>query len=88
MSVKLKSLLVNKKPKIQKSICEGFFSKLAKMLGLSSSEQKILKKNPKLKSSLKKYNDGWKSLEKDIQDLTGDKKFKFPHQRFKLSDFI
>ena len=69
-------------------LAEGFFGKLAKMLGLSSSEKKLLKKNPKLKSSLRKYNDGWKSLEKDIQDLSGDKKFKFPHQKFKLSDFI
>ena len=69
-------------------LAEGFFSKLASILGLSSSEQKILKKNPKLKSSLKKYNDGWKSLEKDIQDLTGNKKFKFPHQKFTIKDFI
>ena len=27
-------------------------------------------------------------LREDYQDLTGDKKFKFPHQKFKLSDFI
>ena len=68
-------------------LSEGFFSKLGKILGLSSKEEKILKKNPKLKSSLKKYNNSWKSLEKDIQDLTGNKKFKFPHQKFTIKDF-
>ncbi len=69
-------------------LAEGFFSKLGKMLGLSSKEEKILKKNPKLKSALKDYNDGWKSLEKEIQDETGDKNFKFPHRKFTLSDFL
>jgi|TARA_B100000287_G_scaffold356115_1_gene346902 hypothetical protein len=69
-------------------LAEGFFSKLGKMLGLSSKEEKILKKNPKLKSALKDYNDGWKSLEKEIQDETGDKNFKFPHKKFTLSDFL
>ena len=68
-------------------LAEGFFSKLGKMLGLSSSEERKLKKNPKLKSALKNYNNGWKELEKHVQDLTGDKKFKFTHQKFKLSDF-
>ena len=69
-------------------LAEGFFSKLGKMLGLSSKEEKILKKNPKLKSALKDYNDGWKSLEKEIQDETGDKNFKFPHKKFTFSDFL
>jgi len=69
-------------------LAEGFFGKIAKLLKLSSSEENKLKKNKKLKSSLKKYNDGWKSIEQDVRDATGDENFKLPHQKFTLSDFL
>tara|TARA_R100001443_G_C3296373_1_gene164123 strand:- start:103 stop:351 length:249 start_codon:yes stop_codon:yes gene_type:complete len=69
-------------------LAEGFFSKLAKMLGLSSKEEKTLKKDKKLKSALKDYNNSWKKLEKKVQQQTGNKSFKLPHQKFKLTDFL
>ncbi len=69
-------------------LLEGFFSKIAKILRLSSSEEKKLKKNKKLTSALKDYNASWKDLEKQIQDETGNKKFKFPYRKFTLSDFL
>ena len=69
-------------------LAEGFFSKLGKMLGLSSKEEKILKKNPKIKAALKDYNASWKSLEKKVQQQTGNKNFKLPHTKFKLTDFL
>tara|TARA_R110000824_G_scaffold208623_3_gene394452 strand:- start:295 stop:543 length:249 start_codon:yes stop_codon:yes gene_type:complete len=69
-------------------LSEGFFNKLANILGLSSSEEKKLKKNKKLTSALKNYKNGWKSLEKQIQDETGNKNFKFPYRKFTLSDFL
>ena len=69
-------------------LLEGFFSKIAKMLRLSSSEEKKLKKNKKLTSALKDYNTSWKDLEKQIQDETGNKNFKFPYRKFTLSDFL
>ena len=68
-------------------LAEGFFSKLRKMLGLSSKEEKILKKNPKIKTALD-YNKGWKNLEKKVQQQTGNKNFKLPHSKFKLTDFL
>ena len=45
-------------------LAEGFFSKLAKMLGLSSTDKKRLKKNKKVTNALKDYNKSWKNLEK------------------------
>ena len=69
-------------------LLEGFFSKIAKILRLSSSEEKKLKKNKKLTSALKDYNTSWKDLEKQIQDETGNKNFKFPYRKFTLSDFL
>ena len=69
-------------------LLEGFFSKIAKILRLSSSEEKKLKKNKKLTSALKDYNASWKDLEKQIQDETGNKNFKFPYRKFTLSDFL
>ena len=58
------------------------------MLGLSSKEEKTLKKDKKLKSALKDYNNSWKKLEKKVQQQTGNKSFKLPHQKFKLTDFL
>ena len=80
----------NKKSYMNKEVilAEGFFSKLSKLLGLSSKEERLLKKNPGIKSALKKYNDGWMNLEKKVQQQTGDKNFKLPHRKFSLSDFL
>jgi hypothetical protein len=69
-------------------IAEGFFSKLSKLLGLSSKEEKILKKDRSVMKALKDYNKGWKNLEKKVQQQTGNKNFKLPHTKFKLSDFL
>ena len=69
-------------------IAEGFFSKLSKLLGLSSKEEKILKKDRNVMKALKDYNKGWKNLEKKVQQQTGNKNFKLPHRKFKLSDFL
>ena len=80
----------DKKSYMNKSnlIAEGFFSKLAKLLKLSSKEEKILRKDKGVMSALKDYNDGWKSLEKKVQQQTGNKNFKLPYRKFKLTDFI
>ena len=64
-------------------IAEGFFSKLGKMLGLSSKEE-----NPKIKAALKDYNNSWKELENMVKDFTGDKKYKLPNQKFTMKDFL
>jgi hypothetical protein len=69
-------------------IAEGFFSKLGKMLGLSSKEERLLKKNPKIKAALKDYNNSWKELENMVKDFTGDKKYKLPNQKFTMKDFL
>ena len=80
----------DKKSYMNKSnlIAEGFFSKLAKLLKLSSKEEKILRKDKGVMNALKDYNDGWKSLEKKVQQQTGNKNFKLPYRKFKLTDFI
>ena len=69
-------------------LAEGFFSKLGKILGLSSKEEKLLKKNPSIIAALKDYNKGWTNLEKKVQQQTGNKNFKLPHKTFKLTDFL
>tara|TARA_R100000664_G_C2625526_1_gene57542 strand:- start:212 stop:460 length:249 start_codon:yes stop_codon:yes gene_type:complete len=69
-------------------LAEGFFSKLAKMLGLSSTDKKRLKKNKKVTNALKDYNKSWKNLEKKVQQQTGNKNFKLPYAKFKLTDFL
>ena len=69
-------------------IAEGFFSKLSKLLGLSSKEEKILKKDRSVMKALKDYNKGWTNLEKKVQQQTGNKNFKLPHKTFKLTDFL
>ena len=69
-------------------LAEGFFSKLGKMLGLSSKQEKLLKKDPKIKSALKDYNDGWSDIEDYVRDFTGDQSFKLSKKKFTISDFI
>ena len=69
-------------------LAEGFFSKLGKLLGLSATDEEKLKKDSKVKAALKDYNKGWKNLEKKVQQQTGNKNFKLPHRKFKLTDFL
>jgi len=69
-------------------LAEGFFDKLAKLLKLSTSDERKLKKNPKLRTALGDYHQSLNDLEKYVQDFTGDKKFTLPYKKFKLSDFI
>ena len=66
-------------------LVEGFFSKIAKILGLSSSEKSKLKKDKKITKSLKSLNNSQSELEKSLSDLTG-KKVKL--NRYSLKDFM
>ena len=52
------------------------------------SYYEIIQKNPKIKTALKNYNDSWNNLEKKVQQQTGNKNFKLPHSKFKLTDFL
>ena len=85
MSVKLKDLIVNNKPKIKKTMYEGFFSKLKSLLGLDKDKQKALKKDKKIKKSLNKLNGAWSDLEKMIERDYGEK---VNFKKFKISDFL
>ena len=71
-------------------ITEGFFSKLRKVLGLSSKEEKTLKKNKKFMKSFKDLNSSVVNLEKmmndEMKNYGSSKKIKL--NQFKLSDFI
>ena len=66
-------------------LVEGFFSKITKILGLSSSEKSKLKKDKKITKSLKLLNNSQSELEKSLSDLTG-KKVKL--NRYSLKDFM
>ena len=66
-------------------LAEGFFSKLAKMLGFSSKKEKILKKDKKINSALNNLNQGWSNIEKHIEREYGQK---VKMKKFKLTDFI
>ncbi len=70
-------------------ITEGFFSKLKKLIGLSSKEEKILRKNSKFMKGLKSLNSDLVDLEKSMNDelkMMGSKK-KIKFNKFKVSDF-
>ena len=71
-------------------IAEGFFSKLRKVLGLSSKEEKTLKKNKNFMKSFKDLNSSVVNLEKMMNDemKTYGSKKKIKLNQFKLSDFI
>ena len=71
-------------------ITEGFFSKLRKVLGLSSKEEKTLKKNKNFMKSFKDLNSSIVNLEKMMNDemKTYGSKKKIKLNQFKLSDFI
>ncbi len=70
-------------------ITENFFSKLKKLLGLSSKEEKILKKDKSFMKSFKSLGKITTELEKAInQDLKKLGKKPIKLDRYKLSDFI
>ena len=70
-------------------ITENFFGKLKKLLGLSSKEEKILKKNKLFMKSFKSLGNITTELEKAInQDLKKLGKKPIKLDRYKLSDFI
>ncbi len=70
-------------------ITENFFGKLKKLLGLSSKEEKILKKNKSFMKSFKSLGNITTELEKAInQDLKKLGKKPIKLDRYKLSDFI
>ena len=70
-------------------ITENFFSKLKKLLGLSSKEEKILKKNKSFMKSFKSLGNITTELEKAInRDLKKLGKKPIKLDRYKLSDFI
>ena len=83
----------NKKSYMNKSniLNEGFFDKLRKILGLSSKQEKILKKS-------KKFTDGLKNLNKTVSELEGELNRRFKEldpkhksitlSKYKLSDFV
>tara|TARA_Y100000593_G_C4080174_1_gene223472 strand:+ start:293 stop:547 length:255 start_codon:yes stop_codon:yes gene_type:complete len=69
---------------------EGFFSKIAKMLGLSSSEERKLKKNKRVMNSIKSLNMDVREFEKlasqAFKDIGIDRKIDIT--KYKLKDFI
>ena len=71
-------------------ITEGFFSKIAKMLGLSSSEERKLKKNKKVQNIIKDLNNDVTEFEKlaseAFKDIGIDRKIDVT--KYKLKDFI
>ena len=70
-------------------ITEGFFSKLKKLIGLSSKEEKILRKNSKFMKGLKSLNSDLVDLEKSMNDelkMMGSKK-KIKFNKLKVNDF-
>jgi len=72
-------------------LAEGFFSKLAKLLKLSSKEEKILQKDKKIMFKFKSLNKGVDDIETEL-----NKRFKelnpnhkpIKLSKYKLSDFI
>ena len=71
-------------------INENFFTKLKRLLGLSTKEEKILKKNKKFMKTFKDINLSLSNLEKMMNDemKTYGSKKKIKLNKFKLTDFI
>ena len=78
-------------------ITEGFFGKLAKVLGLSSSQEKQLKKDKKIQNIINDLNSDIKELNSDVKEferlatkayknLGIDRKVDIT--KYKLKDFI
>jgi 16S rRNA A1518/A1519 N6-dimethyltransferase RsmA/KsgA/DIM1 with predicted DNA glycosylase/AP lyase activity len=73
----------------QNVLSEGFFDKVKKFFGLSKQEESGLKRNKKLRKSLRDLNKEVIDLEKDIQkhfDELGIKQ-KFNAGKFSIKDF-
>ena len=69
-------------------LSENFFSKLKKLLGLSSKEEKILKKNKSFMKNFKDLGKATTELEKAInRDLKKLGKKPIKLDRYELSDF-
>jgi len=69
-------------------ITEGFFSKIKKALGLSTKEEKILKRNKPFMNSLKDLNKTVNELEYELNKVFqqyGKKPVKLT--KYKISDF-
>jgi len=71
-------------------LAEGFFDKIKKMLGLTTSQEKQLKKNKKIQKTIKDLNSGVKEFEKHAEDMFKDLgiKKKVNITKYKLSDFL
>tara|TARA_Y100000034_G_scaffold24843_1_gene29200 strand:+ start:187 stop:453 length:267 start_codon:yes stop_codon:yes gene_type:complete len=82
----------NKKSYMDKNnlITEGFFNKITKMFGLSTSQEKQLKKNKKVQNIIKDLNNDVAEFEKlaseAFEELGIDRKVDIT--RYKLKDFI
>ena len=72
----------------QNILAEGFFSKLFKILGLSSSKDRAkIQRSKNIQQSLLNLNNSWSDLEKSVSKATG-KPFKFKTNKFTLKYFI
>ena len=69
---------------------EGFFDKLRRMLGLSSSQEKKLRKNKKVMKIIKDLNYDVRAFEKHAQSMFDDLgvKRKVNIRKYQLKDFI
>ena len=70
-------------------VTEGFFSKIAKMLGLSSSEERKLKKNKKVQNIIKDLNNDVVEFERlaseAFKDLGIDRKVDITKYKLKIT---
>ena len=66
-------------------INEGFFSKLASILGIGSKEARALKNNKGFMSSLKDLNKSSKDLEKQLSKIAGKK---IELSKYSFKDFL
>tara|TARA_R100000008_G_C3475061_1_gene110933 strand:- start:214 stop:432 length:219 start_codon:yes stop_codon:yes gene_type:complete len=64
-------------------LSEGFFDKLASLLGLGSSETRKLKKDQNFMSTLKSLNKNVDKLDKEMRRLGSKKSLR----KFTISDF-
>ena len=75
---------------VENVLKEGFFDKLRKMLGLSSAQEKKLRKNKKVMDAIKDLNYDVRTFEKLAQDMFKDFGInrKVNIRKYKLKDFI
>ena len=65
-------------------LSEGFFDKLFKIFKVDKSTQSKIKKDKKIKNSIKALNNSWSKIEDNLKEKGVEVKF----DKFKLSDFI